>query len=64
MEIVIKFLFLGIWVYCSVLDSVSAMDSLLSPKGVNYEGKVKVLAGNFKIFCEKGFNFFQFCFSL
>ncbi|XP_010441667.1 PREDICTED: probable LRR receptor-like serine/threonine-protein kinase At5g45780 isoform X1 [Camelina sativa] len=38
MEIVIKFLFLGIWVYChSVLDSVSAMDSLLSPKGVNYE---------------------------
>ncbi|XP_010494725.1 PREDICTED: probable LRR receptor-like serine/threonine-protein kinase At5g45780 isoform X1 [Camelina sativa] len=38
MEIVIKFLFLGICVYhFSVLDSVSAMDSLLSPKGVNYE---------------------------
>ncbi|EFH39713.1 hypothetical protein ARALYDRAFT_330836 [Arabidopsis lyrata subsp. lyrata] len=38
MEIfLIKFLFLGIWVYYSVLDSVFAMDSLLSPKGVNYE---------------------------
>ncbi|BAB09221.1 receptor-like protein kinase [Arabidopsis thaliana] len=39
MEIsLMKFLFLGIWVYYySVLDSVSAMDSLLSPKGVNYE---------------------------
>ncbi|VVB08086.1 unnamed protein product [Arabis nemorensis] len=38
MEIVIKFLCLGIFcVYCSVLNSVSAMDSLLSPKGVNYE---------------------------
>jgi len=41
MEIfLMKFLFLGVWVYYySVLDSVSAMDSLLSPKGVNYEGE-------------------------
>ncbi|EOA12494.1 hypothetical protein CARUB_v10026097mg [Capsella rubella] len=37
MEILIKFLFLAIWFCYSVLDSVSAMDSLLSPKGVNYE---------------------------
>jgi len=38
-----KFLFLGIWVYYySVLDSVSAMDSLLSPKGVNYEGEKSI----------------------
>ncbi|KAL0737218.1 hypothetical protein Bca4012_013428 [Brassica carinata] len=32
-NVIIKFMFLGFWVY----DSVYAMDSLLSPKGVNYE---------------------------
>ncbi|KAL1200205.1 putative LRR receptor-like serine/threonine-protein kinase [Cardamine amara subsp. amara] len=37
MEKLIKFMFLGFCVYYSVLDSVFAMDSLLSPKGVNYE---------------------------
>ncbi|CAA7014122.1 unnamed protein product [Microthlaspi erraticum] len=37
METVIKFTFLGFLVYYSVLDSVFAIDSLLSPKGVNYE---------------------------
>lgn len=31
-----KFMFLGFWAF----DSVYAMDSLLSPKGVNYEGNV------------------------
>lgn len=35
-NVIIKFMFLGFWVY----DSVYAMDSLLSPKGVNYEGNV------------------------
>ncbi|KAL0657420.1 hypothetical protein Bca4012_078005 [Brassica carinata] len=33
MEIVMKFMFLGFWAF----NSVYAMDSLLSPKGVNYE---------------------------
>ncbi|CAH2046268.1 unnamed protein product [Thlaspi arvense] len=37
MEIVIKFMLLRFLIYYSVLQSVSAMDSLLSPKGVNYE---------------------------
>ncbi|CAN8241345.1 unnamed protein product [Cochlearia groenlandica] len=37
MKIAINFIFLSFLIYYSVLDYVCAIDSLLSPKGVNYE---------------------------
>lgn len=54
-NVIIKFMFLGFWVY----DSVYAMDSLLSPKGVNYEGNAFFFVRK-KSIVKKGFNFFLF----